>query len=402
MKDDAPEQRDTSADAVWLRHGFSETQREEIRAAFRWAIERQFIPGGALLLIHRGEPVFREAFGVADLETGRPFTLDAPCRIASVTKPHTATLVAMLVEQGKLSWDDPVDKYLPAFAGLSVRGEGPAARSPRIRELLSHTAGFPGQKAIESDQWRIQVRGTLADAVNDLPGQGLAAEPGRVFAYTGMGYMVAGRIAEVVTGKEFGALMKERLLDPIGAATATFYPSEELKARMPTAYNRKEGAFERLDLSRRPEAMATFPNPAGRLISTLDDVGRFLLLHRNRGVADGKRLIASDSLEALYRPQPATGQDGYGLGFNVLKVGDNGVGVRVRHTGASGTLAQVDFENDLLIVLLTQIPQTQTQPFRERLIKAIYAVFQPQGPSKSGLPSVSTSKRLQASFRASP
>jgi CubicO group peptidase (beta-lactamase class C family) len=377
---------DTSTEDAWLRHGFSESQREEIRAAFRWGIEREFVPGGALLLIHRGEPIFREAFGVADLESGRPFTVDAPCRIASVTKPHTATLMAMLVEQGKLGWNDPVDKYLPAFAGVSVRGKGPAARSPRIRELLSHTAGFPGQPAIQSGQWRINITGTLADAVNDLPAQGLAAEPGSVHVYTGMGYMVAGRIGEVVTGKDFGALMEELLLDPIGATTATFYPSEELKARMPTPYERKEGGLVRLDLSTRPEARATFPNPGGRLISTLDDVGRFLLLHRNRGVANGKRLIAPESLEALYRPQPATGQSSYGLGFNVLKVGDNGIGVRLRHIGASGTLAQLDFESDLLIVFLTQVPQAQTLPFRQRLMKAIYTVFQPPPPAQPGAP----------------
>jgi CubicO group peptidase (beta-lactamase class C family) len=117
---------------------------------------------GALLIIHRGEPVFREGFGVASLENGKPFTIDAPSRIASVTKPHTSTLIAMLVEQGKLAWDDPVDKYLPTFAGIAVRDKGPATRTPKIRELLSHTAGFPGQPAIDSGRWKIKTTCTLA------------------------------------------------------------------------------------------------------------------------------------------------------------------------------------------------------------------------------------------------
>ena len=371
-----------SAEQSWLDHGFTAAQREEIRAAFRWGIEQKFVPGGSLLIIHRGEPVFREAFGMADLESRRPFTVEDPCRIASLTKPHTTTLLAMLVEQGKLSWDDPVDKYLPYFAGVTVRSKGPAARTPRICELLSHTAGFPGQPAIESGKWSIKADGTLADAVADLPRQGLAAEPGSAYAYTGLGYMVAGRIAEVITGKEFGALMAERLLAPVGATTATFYPTDELKAKIPTAYERKGGNFAKLDLARRAEAMAKFPNPAGRLISTLDDVGRFLLLHRNRGMADGKRLLLAESLQALYKPQPATpatGQRGYGLGFNVLKVDAKGVGVRVRHIGASGTLGQVDFENDLLFVFLTQVPQTETLQFRDRVLRAIYSVFSPAG-----------------------
>lgn len=367
--------KDAKAEEAWLRHGFTAAQRDSIRAALRRGIYQKFVPGGALLIIHRGEPILREGFGMASLETAKPFTIDAPCRIASVTKPHTSTLIAMLVEQGKLSWDDPVDKYLPSFAGIAVRDKGPATRTPKIHELLSHTAGFPGQPAIDSGRWTIKTTGTLADAVADLPAQGLAAEPGTVYTYTGLGYMVAGRISELVTGKEYGALMQEMLFEPIGAKAATFYPSDDLKARMPTAYERKDGEFVKLDPASRPRAAAAFPNPAGSLISTLDDVGRLLMLHRNRGQVDGKQLVKPESLQALYQPQPATGRTSYGLGFNVLKVNAKGEGIRVRHTGASGTFAQLDFENDLLFVLLTQVPQTQTQPFRDGLLKAIADVF---------------------------
>jgi len=367
--------KDAKAEEAWLRHGFTAAQRDSIRAALQRGIDQKFVPGGALLIIHRGEPILREGFGMASLETAKPFTIDAPCRIASVTKPHTSTLIAMLVEQGKLSWDDPVDKYLPSFAGIAVRDKGPATRTPKIHELLSHTAGFPGQPAIDSGRWTIKTTGTLADAVADLPAQGLAAEPGTVYTYTGLGYMVAGRISELVTGKEYGALMQEMLFEPIGAKAATFYPSDDLKARMPTAYERKDGEFVKLDPASRPRAAAAFPNPAGSLISTLDDVGRLLMLHRNRGQVDGKQLVKPESLQALYQPQPATGRTSYGLGFNVLKVNAKGEGIRVRHTGASGTFAQLDFENDLLFVLLTQVPQTQTQPFRDGLLKAIADVF---------------------------
>jgi CubicO group peptidase (beta-lactamase class C family) len=371
------------ADAVeesWIRHGFNDNQRDSIRDAFRSGIDQRFIPGGALLILHRGEPILREGFGVADLDTQKPFTADAPCRIASLTKPHTSTLLAMLVERGKLSWDDPIDRYLPSFDGVKVRDKGPAARTPKVRELLSHTAGFPGQDAVHSGSWKFRADGTLADAVEDLPGQGLAAEPGSRYIYSGVGYMVAGRVAEVATGKGFADLMDELLLAPIGATTATFFPSSEVAARVPTPYERRQEGFVKLDRSSRPEAAARFPNPGGSLVSTLDDVGRLFLLHRNRGVAEGKKLIAPGSLSELYRPQPPTGQDGqngYGLGFNILKTADDGVGVRIRHTGASGTFAQLDFENDVIVVILTQVPQAQTQPFRDRLLKAISAVFLP-------------------------
>jgi CubicO group peptidase (beta-lactamase class C family) len=303
--------------------------------------------------------------------------VEAPCRIASVTKPHTSTLLALLVNQDKLAWDDPVDKYLPQFAKVTVRGKGVAARSPKIRELLSHTAGFPSNDARRAAPSIVKLDGTLAEAVDDLARAELATEPGTVFAYTGLGYLVAGRIAEVVTGQEFGALMSERLLKPVGALTATFHSaaSNELKSRMPTMYQREMGRLVKVDISTRGEASARFPTPGGGLVSTLDDVGQVMLLHRNRGVVAGRPIIAPESLQSLYQPQPSTGRSGYGLGFNIMRTDANGAGSRIRHTGASGTLAVVDFKLDLIVVMLTQVPTQQTQPFANRLVKAIESVF---------------------------
>ena len=372
--------RDPAGEKAWLAHGFTETQLESLREAFRWGIESKFIPGGALLVIHRGEPVFREAFGVANLETKRPFAVDAPCRIASVTKPHTATLLALLVDRGKLSWDDPVDKYLPQFAKVTIRGKVPASRPPKIRELLSHTAGFPGNDERRAGGPGFRMDGTLAQAVDDIARTGLATEPGSGFVYTGLGYMVAGRVAEVVTGQEFGALMSERLLKPVGANTAVFQSAapEELKSRMPTRYQREGGQLVKANSATDGEGSIAFPSPGGGLVSTLDDVAHVMMLHRNRGIVDGKRLIAPEMLQAQYRRQPATGREGYGLGFNILRTDEQGIGDRIRHTGASGTFVVIDFKEDLLVVMLTQVPTKQTQPFGDRLMKAINSVFSPR------------------------
>jgi CubicO group peptidase (beta-lactamase class C family) len=94
-----------------------------------------------------------------------------------------------------------------------------------------------------------------------------------------------------------------------------------------------------------------------------------------------KRLVAAEPLQELYRAQPATGRSGYGLGFNIIRRNDEGIGDRVRHIGASGTLALLDFKEDLVVVLLTQVPAKQTQPFTDRVMKAIAAVCR-----KSALP----------------
>lgn len=362
---------------AWTAHGFTSQQRKSVLDALHWGIESKFVPGGALLIIHRGEPVFREGFGLADLESKKPFTADAPCRIASVTKPHTATLLAMLVSEGKLSWDDPVDKYLPLFAGVTLKGKDKASRPPKIRELLSHTAGFPSNDEARAAGPGFKTNGTLAEAVDELARAGLVTEPGRLYAYTGIGYMVAGRVAEVVSGQELGALMRERLLKPVGATTAVFQPSapEELKLRIPTAYERKNGELVRMDVAARGELALAFPSPGGGLISTVDDVGRVLMLHRNHGMVDGRQLVSAEALQAQYRAQPATGRIGYGFGFNIMRRDANGLGDRVRHIGASGTLALIDFKQDVIVVLLTQVPARQTQPFTDRVMNAIGTIF---------------------------
>ena len=370
---------DAAGEKAWLAHGFTAAQRDSLREVWRWGMAERFVPGGAMLIVHRGETVFREAFGVADLATGRPFTVDAPCRLASVTKPFTATLFARLVEAGWLAWDDPVDKFLPEFAKLEVRGQGRAKRAPLVRELLSHTAGFAGNDERRSGAVEISPGSTLAEVAATLAQAGLVREPGSGYAYSGFGYMVAGRVAEVATGREFSALMHEQLGEPIGAGRAVFHSSAaaDLLARMPVMYYRIGGSLVPVAAAGREDAAVRFPNPGGGLVATLDDVGRLLRLHRDRGVAADTSLLLPASLRALYVRQAATNREGYGLGFNLLHAGADGVADRVQHGGASGTLALIDFQRDVFVVVLTQVPTKQRLPFGKRLSQAIDSIFPP-------------------------
>ena len=370
---------DPAGETAWLAHSFTAAQRDSLREVWQWGIAENFVPGGAMLIVHRGETVFREAFGVADLATGRPFTVDAPCRLASVTKPFTATLFARLVEEGRLAWDDPVDKFLPQLAALEVRGQGRAKRAPLIRELLSHTAGFPGNDERRSGAVDIPPESTLAEVATALARAGLVRQPGSGYAYSGFGYMVAGRVAEVATGRDFAALLHEKLLAPIGADRAIFFPSATaaLRQLLPVMYDRADGRLVPAVAAGREDAAVKFPNPGGGLVATLDDVGRFLRLHRDRGLAAGTPLLQPASLRPLYTRQPATNREGYGLGFNLLHAGADGTADRVQHTGASGTLALIDFQRDLLVVVLTQVPTKQRQPFGNRLNQAVAAIFLP-------------------------
>jgi CubicO group peptidase (beta-lactamase class C family) len=90
----------------WLDHGLEKAQKIAIRQAFQRGIDEQFIPGGSLMILHKGEVILQEGFGVADLESRKPFEANMPCRIASLTKPHTTTTLALLAEEGKLAFSD--------------------------------------------------------------------------------------------------------------------------------------------------------------------------------------------------------------------------------------------------------------------------------------------------------
>lgn len=341
-----------------------------LRETWLWGIDNQYVPGGAMLVLRGGEVALHEAYGLADLADGRPFTTDAPCQIASLTKPFTATLCVILVDQGVLSWDDPVNKFLPEFTAVEVRGKGLARRAPLLRELLSHTAGFDPNGERGGGGWRHRRDGTLADAVADIAKAGLASQPGERYAYSGLGYMVAGRMLEAATGKEFSALLKELLLEPIGARDTVFAPqaAAEVLERMPTAYDHRNGRLVPSGLNAGGKSSIAFPNPGGGLVSTLTDVARLLMLHRNKGMVGGRQLVSAEALQVMYRKQPGTKRDGYGLGFNLENGPDGPV---IRHGGAIGTLGLLDFANDTIVVVFTQVPTKQRPEFGERLERAI-------------------------------
>jgi CubicO group peptidase (beta-lactamase class C family) len=184
--------------------------------------------------------------------------------------------------------------------------------------------------------------------------------------------MVAGRVMEVVTGKEFSALMTQRLLEPIGAHSV-FLPSEQVRSRMPSPYDRTGGTLKPINVAERMESAPNVPNPGGGLVATLDDVSRLALLHLKRGKVGDKQIVAEASLRALYRPQPPSRGDGYGLGFNTMKLGSDGYATRVRHVGASGPIVEIDLKNDLAVIVFTQVPQSAQ--LRDRVIEETYRVF---------------------------
>ena len=325
------------------------------------AVASPDIPGGSVCVVENGKVLFNQAYGVTDPKSTRRWEKNSPVQIASMTKSITSTLVAVLVGEGKLAFDDPISKYIPEYGRLKMRKSGVEVRSPTIAECLSHTSGFPGGTMGRLPDSSPIRTSNQADVATSLAKQGLEAKPGTKYAYTYRGFAAVARCVEVVTGKRFPEILEERLLKPLGMSSTTFQPDLELLKRHPryakhiaNLDDEKISAF----LEKKKRESKRFVNAGGGLISTPDDLVKFYRLHSLQGKTGAKQLVPVEALAKLYEKQPAS--RGYGLGFKLF---GNAV---VGHGGASGTIGAVDLKNDRVVVILTQAGSTAARPLTRR------------------------------------
>jgi CubicO group peptidase (beta-lactamase class C family) len=325
------------------------------------AVASPNIPGASVRVVEDGKVLFNQAYGFTDAKRTRRWEKNSPVYIASMSKPITATLVAALVGDGKLAFNDPIAKYLPEYGHLKMRKNGAAVRSPTIAECLSHTSGFPGGTMGRLPNNSPIRNSDQAGVAAILAKQGLATKPGTKYAYTFRGYAVVACVIEVVVGKRFPEVLEEKLLKLLGMSDTTFEPKIELVKRHPRyAKHIADWDDEKISayLEKRRRESKGFVNVAGALISTPDDLVKFFRLHSLRGKSGDKQLIPAKARAKLYEKQPAA--PGYGLGF---KLHGNGV---VGHGGASGTIGVVDLKNDRIVVILTQAGAAAARPLTRR------------------------------------
>lgn len=357
-------------------HGVTQDQIESLAAMMRQAAEQELIAGGSFLVAHKGEVVFREAFGYADLESKRPFTTDELLPIASVSKPFMASVFMVLVEQGKVKLDDPVEKYLPEFKGKKVEGSQPPARPMTIRHLLSHTAGFWGNKGITPEKMDLirNFERPLAEAVNRMAQYDLVYEPGTNWIYSGSGYCVAGRVAEVAIGQSLEEIAQDALFRPLGLNRTTFLPSKELRKTVPSAYLRQNGKLRKQPSM--AERELRFILPGGSLFTTLDEMAVFGQMHLNDGVYNGKRVLSEASITEMRRLQsPDRPERTYGLGWFRGDVSESGLADLVFHGGALGAHFRVDRRRELVCAFLVHQTAVQVQGLKDKLVQQVNELF---------------------------
>ncbi|WP_299174733.1 serine hydrolase [uncultured Brevundimonas sp.] len=328
---------------------------------------------GAAILIARGDQVFyRAARGRAELELGVELSPDQVFSIASITKTFTAALVLRLAQDGRLSLDDSLSTFLPTF---------PGAEQITVRQLLSHTAGLSDKTAPADIQPGFSRRDlSTAALVAEIAKRPLAFAPGRRQAYSNAGYILLGAVIEAVTGLPWHVAMHDQLLEPLGLSQTRY-------GLAATIIPGRVRGYVRTDRESRVENAGfismTVPSAAGALVSTVDDLHRFM-----RALAQGSAL-GHEGFRQMTTPTevPEGPTDSYGLGMYVWTVrGQNLVGHTGQINGFASALIYLPSQ-DVTIVALANDEGLDAQTLGRRLAAIVlgdpYDVVAPQPLSEA-------------------
>jgi len=345
------------AGAGFARRGRAETPHG-LAAALQPFVDAHTLAGAVTLVATRDRVLDLEAIGWADIAGRKPLRTDALFWIASQSKPLTATALMMLVDEGKVSVDDPVEKYLPEFRGQWVRAERDAdhellkrpAHPITIKNVLSHTSGLPFSSPLEKPTLDVLPLAARVRSYAMLP---LDFEPDSKYQYSNAAINTAARIIEVVSGMPYEQCMQQRLFDPLGMKDTTFWPNARQVRRLAKSYqsNAAKTGLEETTITQLQYPLTDRtrqPMPAGGLFSTAADVARFCRMILNGGTLDGKRYLSEAAVRQMTSRQTPPGwKESYGFGWTV---GDGEFG----HGGAYATNMTIDTRHGLILVWMVQ------------------------------------------------
>lgn len=340
--------------AVALKSGAS----KRIAAVLQPMVDRHALAGVVAMAGDKDHVLDVQSLGWEDITAGKKIHPNDIFWIASQSKAMTAAALMILVDEGKLTPDDRVEKYLPDFNLLWVKtDDGPnravltrARHAITVREILSHTSGMPFSSLLEQptlDGLPLRV------AVGSYAMTPLQSQPGTKYSYSNAGINTAGRLIEVVSGMPYETFLQKRLFDPLGMKDTTFWPTKKQQLRLAKSYhpNTSGNSLEENPIGqlRYPlEDHTRYPMPAGGLFSTAADVMRFCRMLLNKGMAGGQRILSEEAVRQMTIKQTGSEvTDAYGLG---LAIGQG----TFQHGGAYATQMEVDTNKGLIYVWMVQ------------------------------------------------
>ena len=327
------------------------------RDAIKKYVESGELPG-AISVFYRDGVQETCCIGYADVAAKRPITMDDVYMQCSQTKGFCGVTIAKLVEEGKITLDDPVSKYLPEFATLWVnQAESNGVRTLvraknvlKIRNVLNHTGGFPFElpngQAMGGWSRRMPLRSVAATAAS----QPILFEPGTEVKYSNVGIDIGAAVVEVVTGMRWECYLKKTVLDPLGMKSTGFWPTDgQLEGKVEMYDVKKDQAVTWRDhadwMQRRYNDDRVFPSAGAGLWTTANDQLKFYKMLMNLGLGDnGVRILKEETVKSILAvsTRPATLKDpNYSLGLHApFKDGED---EWFGHGGAWGTNCMVNW-----------------------------------------------------------
>src|SRR5512137_2992725 len=358
----------------------------EVTAAMQPYLDGYKLAGVVAIIADKtGKVHYQNLLGYADVEAKKPIREDNLFWIASMTKMFAGASIMMLADEGKVSLDDPVTKFIPQLEKWMVVAEKdpshvllkPLARPVTVRHVLSHTSGLAGsselQKETGSDSTPLKAR-----ALSSVTGP-LQSQPGDKYAYGNQGMNIAARIVEIVSGMPYEEFLQKRLFDPLGMTETTFWPSEAQIARLAGAYgpNKDKTGCARgdIDFLTKPlnDRLHRFPEAGGGLFSTTHDIFRYGLMLANDGELDGRRYLSHAAMEELRKEQTGATKVNYSLGYHLR----NGM---FGHDGAYGTDLSVNPKTGMVAVFMVQCTSGDQWAARDLFLKTATQVFKKIAP----------------------
>lgn len=343
------------------KFGMDQKRLARIPIQLKPFVKQGAMAGAVTLIARRGKVVSLEAIGYQDLESKKQMRTDTIFDIRSVTKPVTAIGIMILMEEGKLALNEPIEKYLPEFRATDKTLD--SRHRITILHLLTHTSGMPLNRPPEIEDITIKRDRTLADVVTILSRQEPEFEPGTQFRYYSGGFAILGRIIEVVSGKPFEQFIKERIFAPLSMNDSSFFVPAEKQNRLASVYRLQDGKLNRWEEIDAYARKARYPGPEFGMYSTASDLASLCQMMLNGGSFKGKRILSRMSVEAMTQnrtlnlksaitQRPAYQGLGWGLSgdpmedFPLTSTGSFG------HNGAFGAIIWIDPKKELIRIFL--------------------------------------------------
>ena len=382
--------------------GLSSERLGRMQAHFQKFVDDGRLAGLTTLVARKGKVAHFETYGMRDMETGDPTKEDTIYRIYSMTKPVTGIAMMMLYEEGHFLLNDPVEKHIPqfkdvkVFAGVNDDGSlktVPQARKMTIRDLMTHTAGFSYgifsdtpvdklyRKAMEEGEQ------TNAALIDDLATAPLLFQPGSRWHYS-LSVDIQGYLVEKWSGQTLDVFFEERIFKPLGMKDTGFWVPNADKDRFSELYTySREGKLVPvppggdLTLKQTEDDKPVWLSGGGGLVSTTMDYLRFSQMVLNGGTLDGTRLLSPKTVDLMtmnhvsHEALTLGGLGGQGLGFGldfavvVDPTKSNSVATRGEYNwgGAANTIFWIDPEEEMVVILMTNIFAGGMTSWREEL-----------------------------------